>query len=131
MSTLLSKFFAKNLFATILFLSGILNKNTDQKESECERIEFEDKSGIDEGPSVISSTVKATITDNDLCITFTKPIAWASVIVKDTDNEIIYNESYTLPESVNVSMLGYESGYYTLELRSSKRHLYGSFIVIN
>jgi len=80
----------------------------------------------------ISNPITATLSENNINITFYKACTSIDITVKEVGtNNIIYSQNHQSPRNVNIPLENYEYGTYILELRTQNGYMYGIFDFIN
>lgn len=83
------------------------------------------------GPKSIDpiQPLQAFLDDNSVSIEFYRFIPNLTISIKDNNNNVVYTKTCSGPEVEIISLAGFESGSYTLELRTETGgYMYGTFL---
>lgn len=87
-----------------------------------------------DGPRSIDPTqpVQAFLEEDNVSIEFYKYTPDVTITIKDSNEQVVYTKLCLAPEREIISLAGFASGTYTLELRAGKRgYMYGTFVYAN
>lgn len=87
----------------------------------------------DIGPRSIDPTqpVQAFLDENTVSVEFYRYIADVTISIKDSNNNVVYTKTCPAPEVEIISLAGFESGSYTLELRTERGgYMHGTFLYV-
>lgn len=86
-----------------------------------------------DGPRSIDPTqpVQAFLDENTVSVEFYRYISDVTISIKDSNNNVVYTKTCAAPEVEIISLAGFESGSYTLELRTERGgYMYGTFLYV-
>lgn len=86
-----------------------------------------------DGPRSIDPTqpVQAFLDENTVSVEFYRYIADVTISIKDSNNNVVYTKTCPAPEVEIISLAGFESGSYTLELRTERGgYMHGTFLYV-
>lgn len=87
----------------------------------------------DIGPRSIdpAQPVQAFLDENTVSVEFYRYISDVTISIKDSNNNVVYTKTCAAPEVEIISLAGFESGSYTLELRTERGgYMYGTFLYV-
>lgn len=75
--------------------------------------------------------VQAFLDENTVSVEFYRYISDVTISIKDSNNNVVYTKTCAAPEVEIISLAGFESGSYTLELRTERGgYMYGTFLYV-
>ncbi len=86
-----------------------------------------------DGPRSIDPTqpVQAFLDEQSVSVEFYRYVPNVTISIKDSDNNVVYTKTCSAPEVEVISLTGFESGSYTLELRTERGgYMYGTFLYV-
>lgn len=86
-----------------------------------------------DGPRSIDPTqpLQAFLDENTVSVEFYRYIPNVTISIKDSNNNVVYTKNCPAPEIEIISLAGFESGSYTLELRTERGgYMYGTFLYV-
>lgn len=75
--------------------------------------------------------LQAFLDENTVSVEFYRYIPNVTISIKDSNNNVVYTKNCPAPEIEIISLAGFESGSYTLELRTERGgYMYGTFLYV-
>lgn len=75
--------------------------------------------------------VQAFLDEQSVSVEFYRYVPNVTISIKDSDNNVVYTKTCSAPEVEVISLTGFESGSYTLELRTERGgYMYGTFLYV-
>lgn len=75
-------------------------------------------------------TVDAILSGANVNIKFYVYVPYVTINIKNADQTVIYTNTISAPQCETISLKGFESGCYTLEIDADNGSMYGTFMYV-